>query len=156
MLASETEEISDFLKSIIVERYGEKNYKTHFADTRDTLVLRYQRKSKKQLTASRKRSRFSHCGWWLQQFQHLTFSRALRREIPTYFIKTEEEILSKELIQHYHYETKEMLQTHNFLPEKDKLKIILTSGASCPDAIVDKCFRNYSLILKEHAPLKAF
>ena len=31
-----------------------------------------------------------------------------------------------------------MLQTHNFLPEEKKLKIILTSGASCPDAIVDK------------------
>ena len=31
-----------------------------------------------------------------------------------------------------------MLKTHNFLPEKDKLKIVLTSGASCPDAIVDK------------------
>ena len=59
-------------------------------------------------------------------------------KLPTYFIKSEDEILSQELIQHFHYGTKKMLQTHNFLPEKEKLKIILTSGASCPDAIVDK------------------
>ena len=61
-----------------------------------------------------------------------------QEKLPTYFIKSEEEILSQDLIQHYNYESKKILQTHNFLPEKNKLKIILTSGASCPDAIVDK------------------
>jgi len=37
MLASETVEISTFLKDTITEKYGVDNYKDHFADTRDTL-----------------------------------------------------------------------------------------------------------------------
>jgi len=30
-----------------------------------------------------------------------------------------------------------MLSTKNFIPSKEKVSIILTSGASCPDAIVE-------------------
>ena len=37
MLASETQEIADYLKSILIEKYGEADIKKHYADTRDTL-----------------------------------------------------------------------------------------------------------------------
>ena len=37
MLASETQEIADFLKETMIKKYGEENYKDHFSDTRDTL-----------------------------------------------------------------------------------------------------------------------
>jgi 4-hydroxy-3-methylbut-2-enyl diphosphate reductase len=30
------------------------------------------------------------------------------------------------------------LTTHEFLPDKRPVKIILTSGASCPDTLVDR------------------
>jgi 4-hydroxy-3-methylbut-2-enyl diphosphate reductase len=30
-----------------------------------------------------------------------------------------------------------MKTTHSFLPEKKPVKILITSGASCPDAIVE-------------------
>ena len=138
MLASETEEISEFLKSIIVERYGEENYKTHFADTRDTLCYATNENQKATYGLLEKEADLAIVvgGYNSSNTSHLV--ELCEEKLPTYFIKTEEEILSKDLIQHFHYETKEILQTHNFLPEKDKLKIILTSGASCPDAIVDK------------------
>ena len=42
------------------------------------------------------------------------------------------------MIRHFNYNDKSILETANFLPQKDKLKIILTSGASCPDAVVDR------------------
>ena len=138
MLASETEEISEFLKSIIVERYGEENYKTHFADTRDTLCYATNENQKATYGLLEKEADLAIVvgGYNSSNTSHLV--ELCEEKLPTYFIKTEEEILSKDLIQHFYYETKEILQTHNFLPEKDKLKIILTSGASCPDAIVDK------------------
>ena len=138
MLASETEGISEFLKSIIVERYGEENYKTHFADTRDTLCYATNENQKATYGLLEKEADLAIVvgGYNSSNTSHLV--ELCEEKVPTYFIKTEEEILSQDLIQHFHYETKEMLQTHNFLPEKDKLKIILTSGASCPDAIVDK------------------
>jgi len=37
MLATETQEIADHLKSIMKDKYGVKNLNDHFADTRDTL-----------------------------------------------------------------------------------------------------------------------
>ena len=138
MLASETEEISEFFKSIILERYGEENYKTHFADTRDTLCYATNENQKATYGLLKKEADLAIVvgGYNSSNTSHLV--ELCEEKLPTYFIKTEEEILSQDLIQHFHYGTKEMLQTHNFLPEKDKLKIILTSGASCPDAIVDK------------------
>ena len=37
MLASETQEIADFFKNIMIQKYGEASIGNHFADTRDTL-----------------------------------------------------------------------------------------------------------------------
>ena len=46
--------------------------------------------------------------------------------------------LSKETIRHFNYNDKTTSKTNGFLPNKEKLKIIITSGASCPDSVVDK------------------
>ena len=49
-----------------------------------------------------------------------------------------DKILSRDLISHFDIHKQKELTTGNFLPEKIPLKIILTSGASCPDSIVDE------------------
>jgi 4-hydroxy-3-methylbut-2-enyl diphosphate reductase len=38
MLATKTQEISDYLKNVLIRKYGVKNIDDHFADTRDTLL----------------------------------------------------------------------------------------------------------------------
>lgn len=138
MLASETEDISEFLKSIITDKYGDDNYKNHFADTRDTLCYATNENQKATYGLLEEGADLAIVvgGYNSSNTSHLV--ELCEEKLPTYFIKSEEEILSKDLIQHFHYDTKKMLQTNYFLPEKEKLKIILTSGASCPDAIVDK------------------
>ena len=138
MLASETESISEFLKSAIIERYEEENYKDHFADTRDTLCYATNENQKATYGLLEEDADIAIVvgGYNSSNTSHLV--ELCQEKLPTYFIKSEEEILSQDLIQHYNYESKKILQTHNFLPKKNKLKVILTSGASCPDAIVDK------------------
>jgi 4-hydroxy-3-methylbut-2-enyl diphosphate reductase len=37
-------------------------------------------------------------------------------KLPTYFINTEEKIISKNIIQHYNFHKKEQITTENFLP----------------------------------------
>jgi 4-hydroxy-3-methylbut-2-enyl diphosphate reductase len=67
-------------------------------------------------------------------------------KLPTYFISSAEKILSKESIMHFDFKKSVELRTDNFLPQKllsadlkvFKTKIILTSGASCPDAVVEE------------------
>jgi 4-hydroxy-3-methylbut-2-enyl diphosphate reductase len=34
--------------------------------------------------------------------------------------------------------------THGYLPEKEKIRILITSGASCPDAIVESVITKLS------------
>jgi 4-hydroxy-3-methylbut-2-enyl diphosphate reductase len=58
-------------------------------------------------------------------------------KLPTYFINDEEKIISGTAIRHFNFHTKSEQVTENFLPQKDPLKILITSGASCPDALVE-------------------
>jgi len=58
--------------------------------------------------------------------------------LPTYFINDAEKIISSEKIFHCNWKTKEEYITENFIPQKEPVSVLLTSGASCPDALVDR------------------
>ena len=62
----------------------------------------------------------------------------LERKFPTYFISSDEEIKSENEIHHFNYHEQQKIVTSHFLPQKENVRIILTSGASCPDAEVEK------------------
>ena len=70
--------------------------------------------------------------------------------LPTFYIKSEDEIISKTLIRHFKYNTKEIVESSSFLPDKEKIKIILTSGASCPDAVVDRVLKKLLSYFDDH------
>jgi 4-hydroxy-3-methylbut-2-enyl diphosphate reductase len=48
-----------------------------------------------------------------------------------------DEIKSSEEIHHFNYPEKKMEVSKNWLISKTPIRVILTSGASCPDATVD-------------------
>jgi 4-hydroxy-3-methylbut-2-enyl diphosphate reductase len=58
-------------------------------------------------------------------------------KLPTYFINSEDKVISKETIIHYNFHNHTELVTEHYLPEKTPVNILLTSGASCPDALVE-------------------
>lgn len=138
MLASETEEISNFLKDFIINKHGEDNYKDYFADTRDTLCYATNENQKATYGLLNESADIAIVvgGYNSSNTSHLV--ELCEHKLPTYFIKSYEEILSRDIIRHFKYESKEIIETANFLPNKEKVKIILTSGASCPDSEVDK------------------
>ncbi len=49
-----------------------------------------------------------------------------------------EKIISKNEINHFDIDTHSEKSTLNFLPTKKQISIAVTSGASCPDSIVDE------------------
>jgi len=59
------------------------------------------------------------------------------QKLPTYFISSADKIISEKEIIHFDFHTKEEKTTLDFLPAKKPVKILITSGASCPDAIVE-------------------
>jgi 4-hydroxy-3-methylbut-2-enyl diphosphate reductase len=63
----------------------------------------------------------------------------LEQKFKTYFIRSAEEIKNANEIEHFDIHLKKVVTDYTFLPSEEKaLKIVITSGASCPDSIVDR------------------
>ncbi len=137
MLATETQEIADFIKNTITGKYGEANYKNHFADTRDTLcyATNDNQDATYQLLEQDAELAIVVGGYNSSNTSHIV--ELCERKFPTYFINSETCIKSSTEIEHFNYPDKKLENTNNFLSKKAPLKIVLTSGASCPDTLVD-------------------
>ncbi len=60
------------------------------------------------------------------------------RKFPTYFINGPDQIEGFDTIHHFDYPNHKHLTSNNWIPDSVPLKVILTSGASCPDTLVDQ------------------
>jgi 4-hydroxy-3-methylbut-2-en-1-yl diphosphate reductase len=138
MLATETQAIADYFKQAMVMKYGAENIKQHFADTRDTLcyATNDNQDATYRLLETDADMAIVVGGYNSSNTSHIV--ELCERKFPTYFINSDTEIKSKEEIHHFDYPKKEKRATRQFLPDKNPLKVILTSGASCPDTLVDR------------------
>jgi 4-hydroxy-3-methylbut-2-enyl diphosphate reductase len=138
MLATETQAIADYFRQLMIQKYGLQNLKEHFADTRDTLC--YATNDNQNATYELLKTDADLAivvgGYNSSNTSHIV--ELCERRFPTYFINSEREIISNAEIHHFNYNLKAKLTTKDFLPQKDVVKIILTSGASCPDTLVDR------------------
>lgn len=138
MLATETQAIADFFKQIMITKFGEENLRNHFADTRDTLC--YATNDNQDATYELLKLEADLAivvgGYNSSNTSHIV--DLCERNFKTYFINSDIEIKSMEEIHHFDYHKKEKRITHSFLPNQQPVKIILTSGASCPDTLVDR------------------
>jgi 4-hydroxy-3-methylbut-2-en-1-yl diphosphate reductase len=138
MLATETQAIADFIRQVMIKKFGEATIKEHVADTRDTLcyATNDNQDSTYELLKTDADLAFVVGGYNSSNTSHIV--ELCERNFPTYFINSDNEIKSREEIQHFNYHKKELISTYQFIPEKNPLKIVLTSGASCPDTLVDR------------------
>lgn len=138
MLASETEAIAELLRGTMIKKFGEENIRDHFADTRDTLC--YATNDNQSATIGMLESDADLAivvgGYNSSNTSHLV--ELLQEKFPTYFISDSEKIISKNEINHFDINTHSEKSTINFLPNKKQISIAVTSGASCPDSIVDE------------------
>lgn len=149
MLATETQEIADYFKNLLQVKYKTDDIKQHFADTRDTLC--YATNENQDATYGLLETEADLAlvvgGYNSSNTSHLV--ELLERKFKTYFISSEKEIINDTEIHHFDYPHHQNLTAFNFLPKKDKVKIILTSGASCPDAVVEKVLRKLAGYFKD-------
>jgi 4-hydroxy-3-methylbut-2-enyl diphosphate reductase len=138
MLATETEAIADYLRNVMIKKYGEEKIKEHFADTRDTLCYATHDNQRATVELLEKNADIAVVvgGYNSSNTSHIV--ELCEEKLPTYFISSANEIISENLIRHYDFHNHKEMQTENFIPKKEKVKIILTSGASCPDSIVEE------------------
>jgi 4-hydroxy-3-methylbut-2-en-1-yl diphosphate reductase len=137
MLASETELISGILRQAIIKKYGADNIKEHFADTRDTLC--YATNDNQQAIfglLAKEADLLVIGGYNSSNTTHLV--ELLKMKFPTYFISSAGKIVSHNEIHHFDITTKEEITSVGFLPAGKDITIAVTSGASCPDSLVEE------------------
>lgn len=139
-LATDTQAISDYLRSTIMSYYGltESNIHERFADTRDTLCYAT---NDNQSAVNGMLETPAHIaivvgGYNSSNTSHLV--ELCEQKIPTYFIDDAIKLISKEEIIQCNWRTKEERLVSHYLPDTEPVKILITSGASCPDAVVEK------------------
>lgn len=157
MLASDTQAIADYLKQVMVDKYAlsKENLAERFADTRDTLC--YATNDNQTAVSAMLETEADLAivvgGYNSSNTSHLV--ELCEEKLPTYYVNSPDKILSPKEIIHFNFHTNQELLTAGYLPEKDPVKILLTSGASCPDILVENVIEKIAGFYPNALPVSA-
>ena len=140
-LATDTQAISDYLKNIVAIKYGKENLSTHFADTRDTLcyATNDNQSAVIELLNTNADLAIVMGGKNSSNSSHLV--ELCEQKLPTYFIDDANKIIDENQIIKTNWNDKSEEIINNYLPAKNTVTILMTSGASCPDTVVESVIR---------------
>jgi len=141
MLASETQEIADLLKETMIKKYGIENISKHFADTRDTLCYATNDNQDATYGMLEVEADFAIVVGGYNSSNTTNIVKICEEEIKTYFIDSADRIISEKEINHFDIHKQSVAISSNYLPSKYPVEIMITSGASCPDAVVEAVIR---------------
>lgn len=140
MLASETIAIANLIKSAMEVKYGTENIKEHYADTSDTLCYATYDNQQATMGLLDSSSDFAVVvgGYNSSNTSHIV--ELCEEKLPVYFVSGADKIISDEVISHFDVHSFKEKSTSGWLIKNSykPTEIILTSGASCPDAILDE------------------
>lgn len=140
MLATDTQAIADYLKQVVIKKYNlnESTISQHFADTRDTLcyATNDNQTAVKQLLETKADLAIVIGGRKSSNSSHLV--ELCEEKLPTYFIESAADLLSEKEIKAFNWRTHEEYIKTDYLPQQENVRVLITSGASCPDAIVEE------------------
>ncbi len=142
-LATDTQAISDYLKNVIIRKYQltAATISHHFADTRDTLC--YATNDNQTAVTGMLETpadlAFVIGGHNSSNSSHLV--ELCEAKLPTYFIDSADRLINRQNIDTRNWQTKALTRVADYLPATTPLKILITSGASCPDAVVETVIR---------------
>ncbi len=143
MLASETQAIADYVRQAIQEHFQlpDARIAERFADTRDTLCYATNDNQTAVTGMLNEPADLAIVvgGYNSSNTSHLV--ELCEAQLPTFFISSEEKLISQNELLHYDFHRHEELRSTGYLPSKEKVTLLLTSGASCPDAIVEGVIR---------------
>lgn len=140
MLASDTQGIADYLKQTIAHHYqlDETGIKDKFADTRDTLC--YATNDNQTAVSGMLETPADFAlvigGYNSSNTSHLVELCELK--LPTYFINHEDCLIDLKTINHFDLHKHKELISQDYIPSHTPVKVLITSGASCPDALVER------------------
>ena len=143
MLATDTQEIVDYLRQIIRLHFqlAPENIKDYFADTRDTLCYATNDNQSATYGLLAEEADFAIVAGGYNSSNTAHLVDLCVEKLPTYFIKNEEKLISANQVLHFDNVAKEERVSTSFIPTKEKTRVLLTCGASCPDAVMEEILR---------------
>ena len=136
-LATDTQAISDYLKQVILNKFGAENLSTHFADTRDTLCYATNDNQSAVIGLLQTDADLAIVMGGKNSSNSSHLVELCEQKLPTYFIDDASKIIDANQIETTNWKNKQSEIVTNFLPSKSPIRILMTSGASCPDAVVE-------------------
>ena len=140
-LATDTQAISDYLKNIVAIKYGKENLSTHFADTRDTLCYATNDNQSAVLELLNTPADLAIVMGGKNSSNSSHLVELCEQKLPTYFIDDANKIIDENKIIKTNWNDKSEEIIENYLPTKNTVTILMTSGASCPDTVVESVIR---------------
>jgi len=140
-LATDTQAISDYLKQIIIEKYGTENIAAHFADTRDTLCYATNDNQSAVIGLLKVPADLAIVMGGKNSSNSSHLVELCEQKLPTYFIDDASKIIDSTHIISTEWRTKKDNTISDYLPKQDSVTILMTSGASCPDTVVEGVIR---------------
>jgi len=157
MLASETQAIADYLKNVMLTHYKTPaaNSAERVADTRDTLC--YATNDNQSAVAGMLEEAADLAivigGYNSSNTSHLV--ELCEEKLPVYFINNEECLVSANEVSHFDLHSHSSKTTTGYLPANRPLRVMITSGASCPDALVERVIARLAALTGNNSYLEA-
>ncbi|MCC6219986.1 MAG: 4-hydroxy-3-methylbut-2-enyl diphosphate reductase [Deltaproteobacteria bacterium] len=141
MLANETKQITAALRQAYCDVFGEDKIDEHFADTRDTLcyATNENQNATKALIEHGADIAIVVGGYNSSNTSHL--AELCEQAVPTFYIRDASEILDAYTIRHFDVKNGSIVQSTNWLDYTPPVRIAITSGASCPDYLVENVIK---------------
>jgi 4-hydroxy-3-methylbut-2-enyl diphosphate reductase len=133
MLASETQEIAAYLKDVVVEMYGEEAT----TDTRDTLCYATNDNQNATIGVLESGAHLAVVVGGFNSSNTIQIATILGEKMPVYFVRNSEDFMSPEKAIVFNTKTLNEQEISPSIFQQENLKMIVSSGASCPDKIVD-------------------
>jgi 4-hydroxy-3-methylbut-2-enyl diphosphate reductase len=153
MLATETHEIAAELRCAMLDRHGAENLAEHFADTSDTLCYATNENQNATYALIEQGADLALVvgGYNSSNTSHLV--ELCAKTMPTYFVQGADDLVSADTIRHFSLSRRAVETTTAWLPARRPLDVVLTCGASCPDAVLDEVLKRLLGIFTDVLPL---
>lgn len=151
MLAVETQAITEFLRDAMKQKHGESSLKERMADTRDTLCYATNDNQSSTYELAKSNPDFAVVigGYNSSNTTHLV--EILEQSMPVFFITGQECIDDDGWVQTF--DIHDSREKRVRLPmEKNLVRIAITSGASCPDSVVDRVMLKIMELYQDTTP----
>ena len=140
MLASETKNIIDQFEKTLQSIHSTADITKYLANTRDTLCYATNENQDSTLQLMQQNADLAIIAGGYNSSNTTHLVELTSKKVKTFFIDSDKKISLNNSINHFNIKTKREVKTDNLLPSK-KCKIILTSGASCPDIVLENIMK---------------